>query len=58
MIQEYKNPIAKQFQMDFCSVIMKVLNNYEYIIKRLRNSSERVPSQIFPSHMLSLRART
>ena len=29
MIQECKNPIAKQFKIDFCIVIMKVLNNYE-----------------------------
>ena len=29
MIQLYKNPIAKRFLMDFCIVIMKVLNNYD-----------------------------
>lgn len=28
MIQECKSPIEKQFLIDFCIVIMKVLNNY------------------------------
>lgn len=29
MIQVCKNPIVKQFKMDFCIVIMRVLNNYD-----------------------------